>query len=402
MAWSKDKGKLAKQYGDFAKAQGERAEVAAESITQLEYIAPYNANTQYQKNNIVRKDKNSYIALQPTLGNEPTGIIDSPFWGVIAIGGEDGTGNGTVTSVNGVGPDEIGNVSITIPDPDLSGLVTKQELQAVDDTLTSHLDVESTNAHSISNINGLQKVLDGKSTFSGDYRDLTHKPTPEDLSALSTTDKSSLVNAINEVNAKPSGGGGEDNWVLLQSKSPTVSDRLYSINQIITAYKKIKLVFKALSGHHTVSSMGVRNPNFYLGFPHTQNYKRYGVRLNHLTGQVQTLVQTTGANSWNILSAAIPVTTAYPHIEMNGEIVFEKGDYIDSTGFGFATKTFEANSKIIVRNPNNANQNVLYEDGFWRFGVELNMSLPTDIGFNSGVTEGYTRGTLEIWGVPND
>lgn len=253
MAWSKDNGKLAKQYGDFAKAQGERAEVAAESITQLEYIAPYSADTQYLKNNIVRKNKNSYIALQPTLGNEPTGIIDSPFWGVLAIGGEDGTGNGTVTSVNGVDPDETGNVLITIPDPDLSGLATKQNLKAVNDTLTTHLDVESTNAHSISNITGLQNALESKSTFSGNYNDLTNKPTPEDLSALSTTDKSSLVNAINEVNSKPNGGRGNQR-VKITEIATTSHQSLVEFNTV--GYDKLQLVIKGV-GHNSAANLGL-------------------------------------------------------------------------------------------------------------------------------------------------
>lgn len=98
------------------------------NVLNLEYIAPYNATTQYLKNNIVRKDKNSYIALQDTVGNEPTGNTDSPFWGVIAIGGVDGTGTGTVTSVNGIEPVD-GNVTIVIPDPDLSNYVTKKEIE---------------------------------------------------------------------------------------------------------------------------------------------------------------------------------------------------------------------------------------------------------------------------------
>lgn len=99
------------------------------NVINLEFIAPYNLTTQYLKNNIVRHGKNSYIALQDTKGNEPTGTIDSPFWGVIAIGGVDGTGTGTVTSVNGVSPVD-GNVTITIPDPDLSSYVTKEEIEA--------------------------------------------------------------------------------------------------------------------------------------------------------------------------------------------------------------------------------------------------------------------------------
>lgn len=98
------------------------------NVINLEYVAPYDATIQYEKNNIVRHEKNSYIALQSTLGNEPTGTTDSLFWGVIAVGGVDGTGTGTVTAVNGVEPDDTGNVEIEIPDPDVSELVTKDEL----------------------------------------------------------------------------------------------------------------------------------------------------------------------------------------------------------------------------------------------------------------------------------
>ncbi|MEK3995628.1 right-handed parallel beta-helix repeat-containing protein [Psychrobacillus sp. FSL K6-2365] len=105
------------------------------NVLNLGYIEPYDATTQYEKNNIVRHGKNSYIALQPTLGNEPTGTIDSPYWGVLAVGGIDGLGS--VISVNGVGPNANGDVILTIPDPDLSGLATKVELQALDDEVTS-------------------------------------------------------------------------------------------------------------------------------------------------------------------------------------------------------------------------------------------------------------------------
>lgn len=107
------------------------------NVLNLEFMAPYNATTQYFKNNIVRQGKNSYIALQDTLGNEPTGTTDSPFWGVLAIGGLDGAGS--VVTVNGESPDENGNVTITIPNPDLSGLATKQELTDVNETVARHL-----------------------------------------------------------------------------------------------------------------------------------------------------------------------------------------------------------------------------------------------------------------------
>lgn len=58
--------------------------------------------------------------------------------------GKDGTGAGTVTAVNNIEPDETGNVEIEIPDPDLSGLATEQELQDVDNKVVAHLAEDAT------------------------------------------------------------------------------------------------------------------------------------------------------------------------------------------------------------------------------------------------------------------
>lgn len=79
----------------------------------------------YVEGNEVGYDGSSYVALGPTLGNLPT---DATFWALRAR-----KGTGDVNSVNGVRPDGNGDVTITIPDPDLSGLATKQELQVLDD-----------------------------------------------------------------------------------------------------------------------------------------------------------------------------------------------------------------------------------------------------------------------------
>lgn len=121
------------------------------NVLNLEYIAPYNPTTQYLKNNIVRKDKNSYIALQPSLGNAPTGDLDSPFWGVLAIGGVDGTGTGTVTSVNGIEPVN-GNVTLEIPN----------SWNTLNDKPSSF--PPSAHTHAIENVSGLQTALDSKAS----------------------------------------------------------------------------------------------------------------------------------------------------------------------------------------------------------------------------------------------
>lgn len=123
------------------------------NVLNLEYIAPYNANTQYKKNNIIRHGKNSYIALQDTKGNEPTGNTDSPLWGVIAIGGVDGTGTGTVTSVNGI--ESInGNVTLEIPN----------SWNTLNDKPSTF--PPSAHTHTIGNITGLQSGLDSKANKS--------------------------------------------------------------------------------------------------------------------------------------------------------------------------------------------------------------------------------------------
>lgn len=121
------------------------------NVLNLEYISPYKTTTQYKKNNIIRHGKNSYIALQDTLANAPTGDIDSPFWGVIAIGGVDGTGTGTVTSVNGIEPVN-GNVTLEIPN----------SWDTLNNKPTSF--PPSPHTHSIENVTGLQSVLDSKAS----------------------------------------------------------------------------------------------------------------------------------------------------------------------------------------------------------------------------------------------
>lgn len=91
----------------------------------------YNNTTLYKKGNEVGYDGSSYVALQDTQGNLPT---DTVYWALRAR-----KGLGDVNSVNDVLPDGNGNVTITIPDPDLSGLATKNELQTLDDEVTADL-----------------------------------------------------------------------------------------------------------------------------------------------------------------------------------------------------------------------------------------------------------------------
>lgn len=107
------------------------------NVEGLHYINPYDSNISYEKNNIVSYKKASYISLiDNNIGNTPPENTPDAYWGVLALGGIDGMGS--VVTVNGVSPDANGNVTIVIPDPDLNGLATKQELQDVDNDLIAH------------------------------------------------------------------------------------------------------------------------------------------------------------------------------------------------------------------------------------------------------------------------
>lgn len=132
---------------DWAKSYAENAaqdaQIATDAINAvlpnvqgLENKGEYNNATTYAKNNVVERNGSSWQALQNTTGNTPPTLPtkSNAFWMLLAQRGIDGTGS--VSSVNGVGPDVNGDVQITIPDPDLSGLATKNELQKLDDEVT--------------------------------------------------------------------------------------------------------------------------------------------------------------------------------------------------------------------------------------------------------------------------
>ncbi|MCK1997962.1 BppU family phage baseplate upper protein [Psychrobacillus psychrodurans] len=147
--YATDSGLLAEQKAALADASAVNADIAtynAENATQeaqdatdainavlpnvegLENKGEYNNATTYVKNNLVERNGSSWQALQDTVGNPPPTLPtkSNAYWALVAQRGVDGMGS--VVSVNGEGPDVNGNVTITIPDPDLSGLATKAEL----------------------------------------------------------------------------------------------------------------------------------------------------------------------------------------------------------------------------------------------------------------------------------
>ncbi|QJT71648.1 putative tail fiber [Psychrobacillus phage Spoks] len=99
------------------------------NVEGLGYVEAYNSITAYRKNNIVSYRGSSYIALQNTINNPPT---ETTYWGLLAIKGLDGAGS--VVTVNGISPDQNGNVELAIPYPDLSNYVEKGELEEVQPT----------------------------------------------------------------------------------------------------------------------------------------------------------------------------------------------------------------------------------------------------------------------------
>lgn len=90
--------------------------------------------------------------------------------------GPGGGGTGTVTSVNGVQPDEAGNVEIDIPEP-------PTKLEELEDDAEHRLVTDTEKA-----------AWDAKSSFSGKYADLSGKPTiPTKLSEMAADASHRLV-----------------------------------------------------------------------------------------------------------------------------------------------------------------------------------------------------------------
>ncbi|WP_368900877.1 hypothetical protein [Oceanobacillus oncorhynchi] len=82
-------------------------EPIADDIGGFKFMQDYSPDTTYQKNNMVYFGGEVFIALNEVVDEEPN---DSPSWMPFAKKGQDGTG--LVDSVNGVIPDENGNVDL--------------------------------------------------------------------------------------------------------------------------------------------------------------------------------------------------------------------------------------------------------------------------------------------------
>lgn len=287
-------------------------------------------------------------------------------------------GKGAVESVNG----KVGVVELTAEDVGAS---------------------EKEHKHSITDVTGLQDELNAKSTFSGDYLDLTNKPLIGTIETLTTTDKSSLVNAINEINEKPSGGSSV-NWELIATHNFTPASPLYALYQPFTEYKCLKIILKSLAVHHTQQgSVAAGMFNLILPNPIFAGYPTAGVRFNMLsTSPIQGVFNNTLRTTIPLLSTNIPSTTTYPHLEVSGTIEIYKSYWKDKSNYGFLPRRLWANTELRVRDPNSSNYNRMFERGIWEFPVNLNERYPDRVGISTDRAQGFTTGTIEIWGERGD
>ncbi|MBT2759831.1 SGNH/GDSL hydrolase family protein [Paenibacillus sp. ISL-20] len=123
----------------------------------------YSATTPYNVNNIVLYNGSSWRCIKSSQGNTPS---EGEFWTLVAIKGVDG--NGAVSTVNGLSPDQSGNVVLVADD---IGAETPSGAQGKVDVLAGQ-----------GNTKTVKQVSDEIGV----------------LSNLQTTNKESLVGAINE------------------------------------------------------------------------------------------------------------------------------------------------------------------------------------------------------------
>jgi hypothetical protein len=214
-----------------------------------------------------------------------------------------------------------------------------------------------------------------------------------DFSSLTTVEKSNIVKAINEVNSKPSGEG----WKLIQTITlGNLGDQWFSswINNFLS-YSKLKFVLKGLTLHHQMSGTQAA-VMLQLEVPNTFTYKTYGHRFMEMAGTVQSLANTSGRNAIPLLSANIPSSTTYPHPEISGELIIERKDF----GAGFMTKSLGVESWFMARNGAN-NTDQMYEWQKFDLVMGVNHVHSEQIGLSNNRPTGFTKGIIEIWGVPN-
>ncbi|MFS1865161.1 hypothetical protein [Vibrio breoganii] len=148
----------------------------------------------------------------------------------IAGGGSGGGSGGGISTVNGIGPDVHGNLVLTAANlnalsaSDIDGMVKTINAKHADSNGLVTLTAADLSAYTTQQVDTALALKADKSDLAAkaDVGDSYTKAQADskfetktqslaktgDLSSLTTTDKGSLVEAINEIDAKPTGGGG--------------------------------------------------------------------------------------------------------------------------------------------------------------------------------------------------
>lgn len=127
----------------------------------LRRVGEYDPLKQYYKNNTVGLNGSSYIALQDTLGNDPT-EAGSLYWALQAQRGVDG--KGSVVSVNGTFPDPDGNVILSVPEGHTHA--NKTVLDKLTDS-AGNLQYNGKDVGSVVSVNGQTGIITGLETETG-------------------------------------------------------------------------------------------------------------------------------------------------------------------------------------------------------------------------------------------
>ncbi|MBS4191185.1 hypothetical protein KHA94_13430 [Bacillus sp. FJAT-49705] len=101
------------------------------------------------------------------------------------------------------------------------------------------------------------------------------------------------------------------------------------------------------------------------------------------------------------LVLTFPSSSSYPHNELYGELVFEFWRWKSNDGMG-GNVGGGTNLKgwLSAKQLTSDSQNLLYEEYNMIFPLRINGKAPYQIGLSNTRSGGFTRGTIEVWGVP--
>lgn len=225
----------------------DEVQTATDELAQAVPVGEYNAGTTYHKNNEVSYNGSSYVAKQETQGNPPT---NTTYWQLRAQRGVDG--EGSVSSVNGVFPDLDGNVEVDIPD--ISGLATKVEVQAVEGELVAHKAEKAT----------LTKEGHVQLSNAIDSESETLASTPKAVKQVYDLAQSAFTSASNGKELVGNAITGVDDSVVIPTE-PTFQDLATAIGSISTGKKWASGKVNLTGSSVTVTGLEF-NPSYAIAF----------------------------------------------------------------------------------------------------------------------------------------